>query len=156
MARIFCGMRPLVQWTVVAAGLALGSPAMVSEADAAKNWGQWRGPMRTGVSKTAEPPTEWSESKNITWKIEIPGRGSSSPVVWGDRIFLLTAIPAGLPATDSHKPLGAVTPRRPHRYKVLAINRADGKIVWEQTAREEAPHEAAHQDNRTWASSSPA
>ena len=48
----------------------------------------------TGVSRTATPPVEWSETKNIKWKVEIPGRGSSSPVVWGDRIFLLTAIPS--------------------------------------------------------------
>ena len=128
--------------------------SVAADGEAEKYWGQWRVPYGTGISKVADPPTEWSETKNIKWKIEIPGRGSSSPVVWGDRLFLLTAIPAGLPPAETHKPLGGVTPRLPHRFQVLAINRADGKILWQQTAREEMPHEASHQDNGTWASSS--
>jgi outer membrane protein assembly factor BamB len=121
---------------------------------AAASWPMWRGPLGTGVSPSGDPPIEWSESKNIKWKIEIPGRGSSSPVVWGDRLFLLTAIPAGVPAAEAHKPRGGINPRIAHQFKVLAINRADGKIVWERTAREEVPHEASHQDNGTWASAS--
>jgi outer membrane protein assembly factor BamB len=114
----------------------------------------WRGPLGNGVAPLADPPVEWSETKNVTWKIEVPGRGSASPVIWGDRIFLLTAIPAGLPPEDAHKPRGGVNPRIAHQYKVLAINRADGKIAWERVAREEVPHEASHQDNGTWASAS--
>src|SRR6478609_3751312 len=57
-------------------------------------WAQWRGPEMTGVSKTAKPPLEWSETKNIKWKVEIPGRGSGTPVIWGDKVFVLTAVPA--------------------------------------------------------------
>jgi outer membrane protein assembly factor BamB len=57
-----------------------------------ENWHQWRGPMATGVAPLGDPPTEWSETKNIKWKVAIPGRGSASPVVWGERIFILTAI----------------------------------------------------------------
>jgi outer membrane protein assembly factor BamB len=57
-----------------------------------KNWHQWRGPVGTGVAPLGDPPTEWSETQNIKWKVAIPGRGSASPVVWGDRIFVLTAI----------------------------------------------------------------
>jgi outer membrane protein assembly factor BamB len=121
---------------------------------AADEWPMWRGPLGTGVAPSADPPVQWSESKNVKWKIEIPGRGSSSPVIWGDRIFLLTAIPAGVPANEAHKPRGGINPRIAHQFKVLAINRADGKVVWERTAREEVPHEASHQDNGTWASSS--
>ena len=120
----------------------------------ADEWPMWRGPLGTGVAPTADPPIEWSETRNVKWKIEIPGRGSSSPVIWGDRIFLLTAIPAGVSPAEAHKPRGGVNPRIAHQYKVLAINRADGKIVWERTAREEVPHEASHQDNGTWASAS--
>jgi outer membrane protein assembly factor BamB len=121
---------------------------------AADEWPMWRGPLGTGVAPSADPPVQWSESKNVKWKIEIPGRGSSSPAIWGDRIFLLTAIPAGVPANEAHKPRGGINPRITHQFKVLAINRADGKVVWERTAREEVPHEASHQDNGTWASSS--
>src|SRR6188768_3563681 len=121
---------------------------------AGRYWAQWRGPEATGVSRTATPPIEWSETKNVRWKVEIPGRGSASPVVWGDRVFVLTAIPAGTSVGESHAPRGGVNPRGVHRYVVMALDRRDGKVVWQQTAREEAPHEASHQDNGTWASAS--
>ena len=119
-----------------------------------KNWAQWRGPEMTGVSRTAKPPIEWSETKNIKWKVEIPGRGSSSPVVWNDRIFLLTAIPVGVTGPAQHEPRGALPKRGIHQFKVLALDRKTGKTVWERVAREEEPHEASHQDNGSWASSS--
>src|SRR5262245_39650970 len=56
------------------------------------NWHQWRGPLATGVAPKGNPPTEWSTTKNVKWKVAIPGRGSASPIVWGDRIFVLTAV----------------------------------------------------------------
>ena len=74
-------------------------------------WPQWRGPYANGVSKHADPPVEWSETKNIRWKVEIPGRGSASPVVWDDRIFLLSAIPISLTGAAAHSPQGGVQPR---------------------------------------------
>ena len=117
-------------------------------------WPQWRGPHATGVSRFANPPTEWSETKNIRWKVEIPGRGSSSPVIWGDRMFVLSAIPIGPDGAAAHSPRGGVRPRDRYRFAVLAIDRRTGKTVWERTAREEQPHEATHQDNGTYASSS--
>lgn len=134
----------------------LGLPALVLHASATdeRYWAQWRGPAMTGVSKTAKPPIEWSETKNIKWKVEIPGRGSASPVVWGDRVYLLTAVPAGVTGPAQHEPRGALPQRGVHQFKVLAIDRATGKTVWERVAREEEPHEAAHQDNGSWASSS--
>ena len=116
-------------------------------------WPQWRGPYATGVSKTAKPPLQWNDTKNIKWKIEIPGRGSASPIVWDNRIYVLTAVPAGVPAEAAHTPRGASP--SVHKYLVLAIDRATGKVVWERTAREEAPHETSHPENGTWASSSP-
>ena len=58
-------------------------------------WPQWRGPLGTGVAPRANPPLEWSEDKNIRWKLALPGRGHSTPVVWGDRIFLTAAISSG-------------------------------------------------------------
>ena len=54
------------------------------------NWHQWRGPEANGVSPTANPPITWSETENIKWKIPLEGRGVSSPVVWGDKVFLLS------------------------------------------------------------------
>ena len=58
----------------------------------AENWPQWRGPAGQGVSSETAVPTEWAPDKNILWKTELPGRGHSSPIVWGDRIYLTTAI----------------------------------------------------------------
>jgi hypothetical protein len=52
------------------------------------NWPQWRGPLATGVAPKGNPPTEWSTTKNVEWKVALPGRGSASPIVWGDRIFI--------------------------------------------------------------------
>jgi outer membrane protein assembly factor BamB len=117
-------------------------------------WAQWRGPDATGVARHANPPVEWSETKNIRWKTEIPGRGSSSPIVWGDRVFLLTAVPVGVDGTAAHAPRGGMPQRGKHRYLVLAIDRRTGKTIWERVARENTPHEPSHQDNGTWASSS--
>ncbi|MEN6575203.1 MAG: PQQ-binding-like beta-propeller repeat protein, partial [Phycisphaerales bacterium] len=56
------------------------------------HWPTWRGPLGSGVSPTGNPPLVWSETQNIRWKAPVPGKGTSSPVVWGDRIFFLTAI----------------------------------------------------------------
>jgi outer membrane protein assembly factor BamB len=123
--------------------------------DAEKYWAQWRGPLATGVSKSANPPVEWSETKNVRWKVEVPGRGSASPVVWGDRIFVLSAVPVGSSMDASHAQLGGVQPRVTHRFTVFAIDRKTGKIVWEKVAAEKIPHEATRADNGTWASSSP-
>ena len=130
--------------------------AVIAAADpeAEKFWAQWRGPHATGAAVNGNPPLEWSETKNVRWKVEIPGRGSSSPIVWGDRLFLLSAVPAGVDTTASHTPRGAVTPRAPHRFVVMAIDRRTGKTIWERTATEAVPHESSHPDNGTWASAS--
>ncbi len=62
--------------------------------DAQRFWAQWRGPDATGVAPFGNPPLAWGEGRNVRWKVEIPGKGSASPVVWDDRVFVLTAIPS--------------------------------------------------------------
>jgi len=139
--------------------IVLGLSTLIAAQDgaaAAKNWHQWRGPHATGVSTTANPPVEWSETKNIRWKVEIPGRGSSTPVIWGEQVFVTTAIPAGTSGADSHEPRGGITPLSPHRFVVMSLDDKTGKVLWERVAREEVPHEPGHADNSTWASSSAA
>jgi outer membrane protein assembly factor BamB len=117
--------------------------ALSGQQAASRYWPQWRGPEATGVSRAAEPPVEWAEGRNIRWKIPLPGRGASTPIVWGDRVYVSTAVPIG--GTDH---------RAQHRFVVMAVNRKDGKVAWEQTAKQEAPHEGTHQDYGTMASSS--
>jgi outer membrane protein assembly factor BamB len=147
-------MKMMLALSIVA--VLLTSAFAQTDSASERYWGQWRGPYATGVSKTAEPPIEWSESKNIRWKIEIPGRGNASPVVWGDRIYLMTAVPAGITGPAQHAPRGGIQPRIAHRFVVMAINRKDGTVAWEKTVKEEPPHEGSHVDNGTYASSSAA
>jgi outer membrane protein assembly factor BamB len=121
------------------------------------HWPQWRGPMSTGAAPAADPPTRWSEDENVRWKVAIPGRGQSSPVIWGNRIYLLTAVPAertgaGEPPASGERPRG-VAPAGPLRFVVMALDRASGKTVWQRTARQEKPHEGTHIDG-SWASAS--
>ncbi|MEO8260039.1 MAG: PQQ-binding-like beta-propeller repeat protein [Acidobacteriota bacterium] len=145
---------------ICAAGLAavigavpLSSALLAADPLAERFWPQWRGPSASGVSRSADPPVEWSETKHVRWKTEIPGRGSSSPVVWGDRLFVLTAIPMAAPGGTPHDPRGQVQPRDVHRFMLLAIDRRTGRVVWERIAREERPHAPSMRDG-TWASSS--
>lgn len=129
-------------------------------------WPQWRGPLARGVAPHGNPPVEWSEDKNVQWKVKIPGKGSSSPIVWGDRIFVLTAIPTGEeiepPAAEEPEPESqqrrrrrqGINPTRAQKFVIFALDRQTGKILWQRTAREEIPHEGTHQTG-TWASNSP-
>jgi outer membrane protein assembly factor BamB len=73
--------------------LTLSLTAFAGLAEARSNWPQWRGPLANGVAPDADPPLEWSETKNVKWKVALPGTGSSTPVIWGDRVFVLTAVP---------------------------------------------------------------
>ena len=115
----------------------------------AQGWPEWRGPNGTGVAPAANPPVEWSEEKNVRWKVEIPGRGSASPIIWQDRVYVLTAIPA-----EGDAAARPATVNGRSRYVVMALDRKTGKTVWERTAREEAPHEGTHNQFGTYASSS--
>src|SRR4051812_4769695 len=62
------------------------------------DWPQWRGPLATGAAPESNPPLEWSETKNVKWKVAIPGEGSSTPVVWDNRVFVLSAVRVPKPA----------------------------------------------------------
>ena len=116
--------------------------------DAVHQWPQWRGPLGAGVSPHGEPPLRWSEDKNIRWKTPLPGKGHSTPIVWGDRIFVTAAVPhgeelkprySGAPGAHDNLP---VTSRQ--KFVVIAINRSNGEIIWKRTAREGLPREGGH------------
>ena len=135
----------------------------------ASNWPQWRGPNLTGANHTANPPTTWSETEHLRWKVKLPGSGSSTPIVWKDQVFLVTAISVEQkPAKDSAAEAPSAEPRRPgggrgmrppvptnpYQFVVLCLNRKSGKTLWQKVAREEVPHEGHHKDHG-FASSSP-
>ena len=128
------------------------------DSESLKYWGQWRGPLGTGVAPQGDPPSQWSESKNIRWKINLPGEGNGTPVVWGDRIYLTAAIPTGRKPENAPSSAGGSMSRPPqsiYQFIVLAIDRTNGKEVWRRMVREEYPHEGCHPDN-TMAPHSPA
>ena len=121
-------------------------------------WGQWRGPLSTGVAPKADPPVEWSETKNIRWKTELPGLGHSSPVVWGSLVFVTTAemtgpkkLFTGVTPDGAHNNLN---PLFDHQFAVMAIDRQSGAVVWRRTIMTRQPHESTH-ESATWASNSP-
>ncbi len=122
------------------------------------SWPQWRGPQGTGAAIGGDPPVHWSETENIAWKVEVPGKGLSSPIVRDGRVFLTTAIPHGerLATTGEHEDHGAhdnMRPDREMRFVVLAYDVADGSPAWETTVRSAQPHEATHVTG-SWASAS--
>ena len=114
--------------------------------DYKENWPQWRGPDANGVSLHGKPPVNWDESKNIQWKIEIPGKGHATPIVWGDQIFVLTAVetdkkiaskkeePAQPDQGQGQRRAMNTTTENVHQFVILSINRSDGNIKWQHTA----------------------
>lgn len=156
-------MKRLAGFLVGTCLVACATWAAEPAADHDEGWPQWRGPRATGVAPRAAPPVEWSESKNIRWKVEIPGKGHASPIVWGDRVFVQTAIeidapgqprPSGQEPTTGRRGPPTTKPARRLRFVLLAIDRADGKTLWQRTLREELPHEGIHTTG-SWASNSP-
>lgn len=159
----------------IALSLGLGS---IAAADQPAAWPTWRGPSGAGIAPGAQPPLNWSDDQNIKWKTNIPGSGFSTPIIWEDRIFLLTAIElagerrstpaAAAPvreAPGARKAKGgprgkggrfgaSPAPTAPYEFVVLALDRDSGKVIWQKTARKEVPHEG-HHASHGYASASP-
>jgi outer membrane protein assembly factor BamB len=139
--------------------------AAAKPAKNAANWAQWRGPDGQGVSTEKGLPTEWSATKNVKWKTPLAGRGHSSPIIWGDRIFLTTAIEGEIIA-DAKPPkhrLGSgefvhpdsVAGNRQHTLKVVCLDRRNGKLLWERTAYSGRVYDDRHR-TATYADGTPA
>ena len=161
----------LLTTSLVAALTVLGG-----EVDPTRQWPAWRGPMATGVSTQADPPIGWSESKNVRWKVAVPGRGTASPVVWGDRVYVLTAVPVAGASGKEGAGSGTETrdagvggggrrggrggggmseaPTAEQAFTVMALDRGDGHVVWTKVVRTQMPHEGHHRDHG-FASASP-
>src|SRR6058998_1525619 len=127
-------------------------------AEALRNWPQWRGPLANGVGPLANPPIHWSETNNVRWKIPLPGKAHSSPIVFGDSVYVLAAMPVG----EAQKPVyddapgvhDSVPVTHRHQFVALAISRRDGSVLWNKVLREEWPHEGGHETG-SLASNSP-
>lgn len=142
-----------------------------------RHWPQWRGPLQNGVAPHANPPVEWNESKNVKWKVKLPGRGTATPIIWADQIFVQSAIPtgrkveapagqSGAPASPAAESSGANATAQPARrpggrgggmrsgqptetqqFVLLCLDRQTGRTLWQKVAREELPHEGHHPDH---------
>lgn len=134
----------------VLSALSISLPAMAADdgRGAETYWARWRGPFDTGVAPHANPPIEWSEDQNIRWKIALPGKGHSTPIIWGDRVFVTTAIAYGEASSPGYSGVpGAhneIPVTRRHKFVVICVNRRDGEVLWERTVREDLPHAGGH------------
>ena len=128
-----------------------------STALAEDNWPQFRGPHSSGEVEASGLPETWSTTENVAWKTTIPGRGWSSPVVWGDHIFLTSVVSsqsAGAPKTGLYSGGPQDIPAGEHRFIVLALDWSSGKILWEREVHRGYPNQARHLKN-SYASETP-
>ncbi|HKE55675.1 MAG TPA: PQQ-binding-like beta-propeller repeat protein [Pyrinomonadaceae bacterium] len=129
------------------------------------NWPQWRGAGGAGISSETGLPTEWSDTKNIRWKTAIPGRGHSSPIVWGTKVFLTTSIEGPIvPGAEAvrhihkgqeYKHPDSVGADHSYTLKLLCLDLASGKLLWDRTVYEGRVYDNRHRKN-TYASATPA
>lgn len=151
--------RPLRRVGVInPATIFLGVSILMGVVARAGDWQQWRGPFNTGMA-VGDAPLRWNDNSNVTWKVTIPGRGHSTPVTVGDRIFLTTAVPTGRgtpPTGRLRGGGGGADAGLEHRFVVRALDRKTGETLWERTARTATPHEGYHRTYGSFASNSPA
>ena len=172
-----CAIRPLA--VLAAVGLLLGAAPLD-----AQDWASWRGPEDDGIAR-GDAPITWTESEDVKWKVTIPGRGHSSPVVWGNQIFVTTAVqidgqsvpnpatagrirpgrggngggghPGGVRGgpRSRRSPHGDSGPQVAHRFLLLSIDKTTGDVLWERVVTEATPHEGFHPQYGSFASHSP-
>ncbi len=155
-------MRKFVLLASLLTGLAIPT---FSQAETS-NWNPWRGPDGDGVAQSNELPLTWSTTENVRWKAPIAGKGSSTPIIWGDKIFILTAVNTGKSnAAETTPPAAGGRPERgrgmsepvpttPFDFVIVCYDRTNGKVIWQEVATTEIPHEGGHSTNN-FASSSP-
>ena len=144
--------------------LSVSSVLLLASQTTAGNWGHWRGDAGNGVSLDAHPPTEWSDVDNVRWKVPIPGRGSGSPVIWENQVFVVTAVDAN--GGNQQQPAGRQAQGRRRRggrgrraipelqFKLLCFDRNSGDLLWERTCTQAKPHQGTH-PTHGFASASP-
>lgn len=113
----------------------------------ASDWTAWRGSNASGVAK-GSPPTEFSEKSNVKWKSALPGRGLSTPVIVGDRVFVTSAVSAPAEDAEDSENRGGrgPTPVGETEFLVLCFDRGDGSVIWDAVARTQVPHQGTHRD----------
>jgi outer membrane protein assembly factor BamB len=156
--------------------------ATTAEPESPVNWPQFRGTDGAGIADSSILPTRWSATDNVAWTAEVPGRGWSSPIVWGDRVYVTTAVNAGrfkAPSTGIYgndyaaeltkqglsddevlkrvvaRDIELASESEDVSYVVLAIDARTGQVVWQREAHRGKPSGGRHRKN-TYASETPA
>jgi len=139
-------MRLTPQSWIVIAALFLSPP--VSRAASAQEWPSFRGPAARGVADDQDLPADWDvkSGRNVRWKTAIPGVGHSSPIVWGDRVFVTTAVPAESPALvlGDKGGIDLAADKPPISWRLLCLAATDGRVLWEREAHAGEPRAARH------------
>jgi outer membrane protein assembly factor BamB len=146
--------RSVLRASAVALAISLAGLAPATGGEGGGEWPWWRGPLGNGVSPDGDPPVRWGEGENVRFRVPIDGDGLSTPIVWGDRIYVLSALP--LDGGDEGE---GATPEPPGtlprvRFLVTAYDRHDGSVEWQRVATERVPHEGHHLES-AWANASP-
>ena len=134
-------------------------PSPLPAQSEAAHWPQWRGPTFDGVAP-GPAPRSWSDTEHVRWKVEVPGRGVSTPIALGERLFLTTAVPTD-PAEPKAEPAGEgggpprATPPEEQSYELHCLDLQSGKTRWKAVARVATPHEGYHKSYGSHASASP-
>ena len=116
--------------------------ALLAIPSTAANWPNWRGPDNNGISSEKNLPVQWNENKNIRWRVPLPDRGNSTPIVWGQRVFITQAV------------------EKENRRTVMCFDRANGKLLWQagviytdkDKTHETNPHCSASAGLQAWRS----
>ncbi|MFT4538029.1 MAG: outer membrane protein assembly factor BamB [Planctomycetota bacterium] len=156
----------------IAIACLLAVPSFAAQDD---HWPSWRGPDATGVAR-GDAPATWGTDKHIAWSIELPGLGGSTPIIWGDRIYLTTAIPTDPEAVAEAERKAAdeaekrrqegggrdrgrggfeAVPLVEHSFEVVCLDRETGEIIWNEVSAVATPHEGHHKQYGSFASASP-
>ncbi len=137
----------MIRLNALFTGIAMAT--MMSGVAHAEHWPEWRGPNGLGVVAAGAPPLQWSETENVKWKTSLPGRGQSTPIIWGDRIFIQNAVSVGEDNGKVRSAFGFGAPPSkkvtvPYRFLVICLDRNTGDILWETEVAKTLPHEGHH------------
>ncbi len=125
--------------------MALLLPAVISGDSSAGNWPHWRGPEANGISTETSLPLKWSAEENVAWKVRVPGRGMSTPIIWQGKVFVTSQLGNGKVAARSARYEGPVPPDdQPVIFLVQCLRLADGRLLWEHRVPAETPLPPVH------------
>jgi outer membrane protein assembly factor BamB len=114
----------------------------------AANWPQFRGPGARGLDESQAAPTNWNveTGANIRWQTHLPGLAHASPIVWGDRVYVATAVKAGKAElkVGLYGDIEPLEEKEPHQWRLLALDKSTGKIIWNTLAHEGVPRVKRH------------